>query len=802
MNICIRLDTVLVLLLPLLGCARSQSDALTSGVVNGPTGISVEAVDGRQVTSIVNGPTGFSVAAEERRYNSDALYKEVEETLQNENEESNSQFVEDDVDLGNLANDDDDLAKRVVNGPTGSSVQQEELLKNSRGRISTDPKDNKGQIQIPEGYHVDTTDWSTDSSHWTFKAGEWEMIALPNKDHPTLPAPEIPGPALVVVTQEHLKKVYVSREVEGLSNVTLHYRYYLSEGEHPNGIPELKVYQVIDELHTTVLPVESTFGRWSDNTVPIPESNAKFKILFEGRLNKAGNEIAIDDITISAVREDDDGANNPENINTNKQPLPADTNSDNNAKDLEGTIDPEKEENANPEQSAITPEQTLVTEGAENVGELETKTPGDSANNTQKPEDIEIFQNVTDFVLEGNDTNYMVNGDGPTVLNNDSHASIIGNYTEDDVNITDFSNVGSSEFVTMGNDILEITELTDAPLYVPEKEEEAAVDTSASGHIESVNNTTVPSGLYNERPSNDSDLAETAENVTETSAIHGEVENNTTQPNSNHTEITAAEVDESLDNGTEVLNINQIDNSTSGVFSSLDNGTEGPSLNQTEIPSKVTTEGNLTEVENSTLLTNTTGLTEYNVTNILNNISSSSAVTTLSPINMNQTGPVGSSNPTNITESPTFNSTGGGINATDINHNVTMNVTTPDIFNPFDNATTNQGANSTANASPVIISSTSSPGYNGTTSGNFTGIGSISDSSGSTSWGAIKVFLVIGLLGLVILGFLYWRRQRRRDDEIPVFTRSSHADYRNPTFTDDEENFASRGTTHNYKSFD
>lgn len=71
----------------------------------------------------------------------------------------------------------------------------------------------------------------------------------------------------------------------------------------------------------------------------------------------------------------------------------------------------------------------------------------------------------------------------------------------------------------------------------------------------------------------------------------------------------------------------------------------------------------------------------------------------------------------------------------------------------------------------------------------------------STSWQVFQIFLVLCVLGLLALGFLYWKRKRRQDDEIPVFTR--HTDYPNPTFTmEDAANFMSRVGRNTYKSID
>lgn len=71
----------------------------------------------------------------------------------------------------------------------------------------------------------------------------------------------------------------------------------------------------------------------------------------------------------------------------------------------------------------------------------------------------------------------------------------------------------------------------------------------------------------------------------------------------------------------------------------------------------------------------------------------------------------------------------------------------------------------------------------------------------STSWQVFQVFLVLCVLGLLALGFLYWKRKRRQDDEIPVFTR--HTDYHNPTFSmEDAANFVSRAGRNTYKTIE
>ena len=71
----------------------------------------------------------------------------------------------------------------------------------------------------------------------------------------------------------------------------------------------------------------------------------------------------------------------------------------------------------------------------------------------------------------------------------------------------------------------------------------------------------------------------------------------------------------------------------------------------------------------------------------------------------------------------------------------------------------------------------------------------------NTSWQVFQVFLVLCVMGLLALGFLYWKKKRRQDDEIPVFTR--HTDYHNPTFSmEDAANFMSRTGRNTYKTIE
>lgn len=791
--LCHKLTTVLVITLSVWGQVRSQDgvdDGVTRVVVNGPTGFSVEAEEERRQLSegpprFVNGPTAFSVEAENRKNGvEEGAFEEVEEDLQNSSDSDTPKFQETDVDLESLDNEEDGGGGHMVNGHTGSSALQDELNSGNRGVISTDPKHDNDTMQRPDGFHLETTDWSTDAPQWSFKGGEWALVSLPDKDnHPTIPAPQVPSPALVVVTQEPLKKVHAVRIVEGMENVTLHYTFYLSEGEKPLGVPELKVYQVIDETSTEVAS-EDRRGAWGDRTVSLPQSGS-FEIVFEGRLNKLGNEIAIDDITISGISVSVPAGND------------AETNPEDTAVDEGGEMKVDV--------TTETPDEVSLPPGGDNEVIEGTAKPGEGVEGTEKPGDTgEVTENPQEVEEKPENTEGPVEG----TENPDAEAGAVTENPEETLLTT-----VNSDILLQGNDSIDVVESTDLPLQGNETDNAAI---SEFTDIPEESNETISKPENNQGPSyvndtfdlteapqftleqekevetgNDSDITEAVGNVTGPSEVDGDLLNNSTEvPGVNLT------VEATVGGN----NSNEIENSTLPT-----NLTGIPEIENATLPTNLT--GN-PEIENATLPTNMTGNLDYNNTN---NFTSNPLDSTPNQGIVTTQPSVLTINATNTTESSNNNATGeggggggggGGDNTTSIH--LTTREPTANLTNPLGNATTDQGNAFNATSTPLIMTNSTSPsGTNNTSSGNGTSLGgSIGEDDGSSTWSAFKVFLIICLLGVAVLGFLYWRRQKRRDDEIPVFSRSTHSDYHNPTFTDDDANFASRGTGNNYKSFE
>lgn len=79
------------------------------------------------------------------------------------------------------------------------------------------------------------------------------------------------------------------------------------------------------------------------------------------------------------------------------------------------------------------------------------------------------------------------------------------------------------------------------------------------------------------------------------------------------------------------------------------------------------------------------------------------------------------------------------------------------------------------------------------------------DTGTSVAGGVFNFFIVVIICATILIAFLMWRRRRnQRDDEIPVFSRTS-IEHGNPTFSDTESNTEAnlqRDSHSNYKSFE
>lgn len=689
---------------------QPQADEV-EGFINGPTGTSVlteerqHDLEGAANVRYVNGPTSTSVEAEENRQTAsgqDAFVggPEAAPGPPEESQPGQGPFVNGPTGTSVALEEGLRLPEEgrvVVNGPTGISVEAEENqqrldedgivsvsnAQKNRGRISTNPEEAEVNQKIPSGLYQDTTDWSTDSKHWNYKAREWSLVYLPDKDHPNLPSHEIPGPSLVVVTEDVVKKVYLRRKVSGLSKVLFHYRYFLSTGEYPNGVPSLKVY-LVQKNTSKVIADEESRGAWQDNNIRLDVSGT-FEIIFEGRLMKEGNEIAVDDITIRGI-----GTGDAEAVEAGS----------------DGQQESEVESSGNGPDEAGEEREGTVNETVANSTHVDNETSGagdEADQSTAGPETgTEVPQNVTEEVE--------------------------GSVTEAPV-ITGESEVESNA--------------TDIPIGLPEVTEGEGLNQGT----ENSSLVTVSVDNISSAPGNDSiidNVTESALNETATiSPATDSVENNTEEASQNPLAVNAT------------VEVPENENMTLSITDSPVNATELPETNTT-ITSNGTAFINETfSPVNATVAPSVdpqfTTAVEGNGS-VFSSTQVTSSITEFPPPH----GP-----PTDIITDP----------YSPINTTVMMNFTTP------------SGSASTASSGDAAILA--------------------GDDTTSSSWGMFKIFLTISVLGVAALGFLYWRKRRQQDDEIPVFTRSSHADYHNPTFSpDDDSSFASQGTRHNYKSFD
>lgn len=144
--------------------------------------------------------------------------------------------------------------------------------------------------------------WSREADLWSYQEGEWTEVRLPDSSYLSLPTPAPPAAALVVAA---VGKVEIQRSLEGLKNVTIHCRFYLSDSHHPDDLPELTVYFVGDGSRDT-LEFETTRGAWQEQTIHVPEANTS-SIIIEGWLKANGDIIALSDLYttgVTAARDD------------------------------------------------------------------------------------------------------------------------------------------------------------------------------------------------------------------------------------------------------------------------------------------------------------------------------------------------------------------------------------------------------------------------------------------------------------------------------------------------------------------
>lgn len=778
-------------------------------ITNAPTEISVEATEHRPdaISGFVNGPTGISVEAEQRADGITGIADDLKgnpaeagqrtdgvtsydngstsnlaETEENEKSGGVAELVDDPIMIpvaeeelkpGGVAG--------MVNGPTGISVEAEEERRSggvsgdsegpskslvtssqqpsrssNRGVLSTAPEEaHQTRQQLPAGLHIDTADWSKDSAHYNFKGGEWSLVDLPDPSHPAIPAPEVPGPALVVVTREYLKKVYVQRGMSGLTNVTLHYRFFLTEGVAPNGVPELKVYQVVGNS-PSLLATETTRGAWSDRTVHLSESGP-FTITFEGRLNMEGNEIAIDDVTISGISDGGRGlAEGKDALPSGEAASPPDA-------DDAPVLDVEEGHTVN------------ATDG--NVPQKANDTL-DTLESTQQgggnPEDL-----LTTVVNQETVPEVKVNSDVAPEFPEETEATAQGiNSTEAPSDVELLSPSGGMVEATGGADSQD--GMTTVPVLIPTPVDSIPVDEeliNTENETAALNSLPDSIALGEEQGTVVSSLTPDAEQgIAENGTGDGEVISN-----GNETVLPTTESEM-------VINENEtLASTTNSQLVSEGNTTEG--LLETTVDFDGTR-----EPENNTSMINpqpSTNVSSHPIPKEMPDLDKTTLATsgmTVSRENFTHspTHPVASEEipqgtfATHEANNVPNNSSGG-----------TLEASGPPVVSRLPVSTTLETFPKTSSASPSGSINATAPEASET------------KPMARTPWGVFQVFLVLCLLGSVVLGFLYWRKKRRQDDEIPVFTRSSHADYHNPTFSpDDDSSFASYGARHSYKSFE
>ncbi|KAK3885277.1 hypothetical protein Pcinc_010497 [Petrolisthes cinctipes] len=681
--------------------------------INGPTGTSVDRQEDRPRGTYISGPSQTSVFTQERNADeAEEAALEVHLEKSTDDQDATADNVTAIVDPTTIPaapsdGEGDHVATEVEQGqddgtlnedggategelqPEEEEVKEEEaggaMRSAGRGIINTHPDEGPEDAQIlPPGLHIDTTDGSRDASDWVYAGGEWARMNLPDPAHPGIPTPTLPSPAYVVVTNEYLKKVTMKREFRRMTNLSLHYSFFLSQGEGPPGVPQLEVYHVVNDTTTQLLAKETSRGAWSDRTIRVPDTSDTFSIVFLARRMKEGNEIALDDITTS-------GTSLGDPISSSDVPVLQE-----------------------PEESIVPGQDTAMQ-------------THDIVNATQLLDDDKFTDNQTSIItLDG--INATTQGEETITSPTDTENVEISEKTETTGNVNIVGthlvpNDTMDDSVKLKNNITSSSEWTEEIVQLQNDEDEKGTHKklAQSEHQFTADaNTTIGKSV--------------SLGISPTMETNVTIENNQTQNTEDTTNLTSISSTNKPTDGNETTSEmpHILDNMTQSVTTSSNNLTTD-SINSTlnTQPPKPSSGEELSSLQTTESLNNKTTTT-----------SNSEDTSDIIPLNINRTSTSGAVTPTiNMTISP-------------------LNTTT--------------GIDE-----PIISEST------------------------TTSWRVFQVFLVLCAIGFLGLGFLYWKKKRRQEDEIPVFTRPYNTDYHNPTFNmDDDASFVSRGGKHNYKSFD
>lgn len=281
----------------------------------------------------------------------------------------------------------------------------------------------------------------------------------------------------------------------------------------------------------------------------------------------------------------------------------------------------------------------------------------------------------------------------------------------------------------------------------------------------------------------------------------------------NSTGIPEDRLTEQVDGSTDVVSLNSTisasDNMTSGVSSDLQDTMtatdtknneedEDGSSTATMVDGESGASGNGTEdafetkakEDNITTLSIPGVTTDSLQTNASITLPEGNATATDVPFTPSEVS-LNSETASNVTEETPFT---GGQNLSTVISGTDNGSSDATLGRPDFNTTLENVTGETALPTGVIMDSTPPPAGNSTDA-------VVAVPMSSTSWQVFQFFIVLCVMGLLALGFLYWKRKRRQDDEIPVFTR--HTDYHNPTFTmEDAANFMSRSGRNTYKTIE